>query len=321
MPEDKQDQKQDAKLFEGFTLPHENWSKLPHDFINKLPLIDTVAELKVILYALRHTWGFSEYGKPKKMTNDEIMNGRKRRDGSRMDNGTGLTENSVRAGADKAVDHGFLDMFIDDHDAGRVKKWYSLRMLEVAEEQVDDDPSADEVPPSIFEPAPAKFEGRPANIEGRTEKETPSKIPERKKKSINTPLSKEDKDALAEAKRKAKQSGDAQPWRFREIFLAPEGLVELADLCVQYFGTPIKKEAWALRETCVNMLENKVTPADLIATKADTDTWSHKPISANGAFLTKAKAVAMDRINASKNKAATPSNNFPTFEDGQAVIK
>jgi len=43
-------------MFPGFTEPTENWSKLPHSLIGALPDIRTVAELKVILYILRHTW-------------------------------------------------------------------------------------------------------------------------------------------------------------------------------------------------------------------------------------------------------------------------
>lgn len=157
------------------------------------------------------------------------------------------------------------------------------------------------------------------DVKGNTES-TSKTTPKSQKGAGNNPLSKEDKEQLAEAKRKAKEQGP-QPWRFREIFLSPAGLVELADLCVEYFGTPVKKEAWTLRETCLNMLENKVTPADLIAAKASTDTWTHKPISASGAFLTKAKALAMERINASTKHASAPAQSFPQYKDGQAIIK
>lgn len=116
--------------FNGFEVPKQNYSKLPHAMIDLLPIIDTVAELKCVLYVLRHTWGFSEYGLPKKITTDEFANGRKRRDGSRIDNGTGLSEPSIRAGLEKAVEHKILLVDADDRDAGRKKRFYSLNIVE-----------------------------------------------------------------------------------------------------------------------------------------------------------------------------------------------
>ena len=68
--------------FQGFEEPRENWSKLPHDFINVLPLIETIGEMKVILYILRHTWGFHD--EDKKITIDEFEHGRKRKDQTRL---------------------------------------------------------------------------------------------------------------------------------------------------------------------------------------------------------------------------------------------
>lgn len=142
--------------FNGFTKPEQNYSKLPHDFVDRLSEIETVAELKVVLYVLRHTWGFSEFDKPKKMTYDEIANGRKRKDGTRIDGGTGLSVNSIHAGAEKAVEHGFLTIETDESDKARIEKWYCLNM-------------ADE---SNFDSSPSKIDTRPSKIEERSEKET-----------------------------------------------------------------------------------------------------------------------------------------------------
>lgn len=142
--------------FQGFSIPEQNYSKLPHQFIDLLPEIDSLAELKVTLYTLRHTWGFSEYDKPKKITTDEFENGRKRRDGTRIDNGTGLSPNSIRAGLEKAIERGTLTVEVDDTDKARIEKYYSLNM--------SDD--------SNLAPRPAKVAPRPAKVEERTEKET-----------------------------------------------------------------------------------------------------------------------------------------------------
>jgi hypothetical protein len=114
-------------MFEGFSPPTENWSKLPHQFIDALPLVETLGELKVILYILRHTWGFQD--DRKRLTIDEFVKGRKRRDGSRLDNGTGLSTKTVRDGLQRAEYHGFIGVEVDDHDKGRVKHTYHLRMI------------------------------------------------------------------------------------------------------------------------------------------------------------------------------------------------
>lgn len=142
--------------FHGFAKPTENYSKLPHEFIKILPDIDSLAELKVVLYVLRHTWGFSEYDKPKKMTLDELQNGRKKRDGSRMDGGTGLSINSIKAGAEKAVDRGILKVEVDESDLARIEKRYCLSMS----------------PESSFDDGLSNLDSRPSEADNRTEKET-----------------------------------------------------------------------------------------------------------------------------------------------------
>lgn len=103
-----------------------NYSKLPHSFIGVLPQFETLAELKVVIYLLRHTWGFNEYDKPKHITTDEFMHGRKRADGSRMDGGTGLSNKSVIAGIRAAKDHGFIVELVNDSDKARIEKRYAL---------------------------------------------------------------------------------------------------------------------------------------------------------------------------------------------------
>lgn len=110
--------------FEGFEQPEENWSKLPNQLIDLLPQIETLGEMKIILYTLRHTWGFrDDY---KKITLDEFENGRKRRDGTRLDKGTGLSKPTIINGIKRAISHRFLYSFTDTGDLGRAKKFYSL---------------------------------------------------------------------------------------------------------------------------------------------------------------------------------------------------
>ena len=194
--------------FKGFDRPTENYSKLPHSFIDSLPEMDTVAELKVVLYLLRHTWGFSEFGKPKKLTTDEFANGRKRRDQSRMDAGTGLSENSVRAGLAKAVEHGFILVEIDETDKARIEKWYCLNM--------GDD--------SNIESRGANFEGLGANFAERTEKETIER-----KENVFTPEEQAQNEAKFQAlmqnqREYENRNSSGTAWRGREL-LAPQHFV------------------------------------------------------------------------------------------------
>lgn len=117
--------------FIGFDPPIENWSKLPHALIDALSLITSEAEAKVILYILRHTWGYHDENK--RISNDEFSGGRRRKDGSRIDGGTGLSENAIKDGLRRAVLHGFIEIDTDAKDRGRIRNYYRLKMKEISE--------------------------------------------------------------------------------------------------------------------------------------------------------------------------------------------
>ena len=120
---------EDEERFEGFVPPVSNFFKMPNEWINICSRIKSLAELKVVQYVLRHTWGWQEYdGKPKPITTDEFMYGRKDRHGNRMDNGTGLSNHSVIDGLVRAVEHGYLIVHTDDSDKARIEKSYALKM-------------------------------------------------------------------------------------------------------------------------------------------------------------------------------------------------
>jgi hypothetical protein len=114
--------------FEGFDPPESNFWRLPNTGFEIVAAFTSWAEHKVVEYILRHTWGYQEYGICKHITMDEFMHGRKRRDGSRIDAGCGMAENSIKKGIADAVSHGFLVVEVDDSDRGRIKKYYGPRM-------------------------------------------------------------------------------------------------------------------------------------------------------------------------------------------------
>jgi hypothetical protein len=117
-----------AMPFAGFDPPESNFWRLPNNWFDLAAYFSSWAEHKVVEYILRHTWGYHEYDMVKLITMDEFMHGRKRRDGSRLDAGCGMAENSIKKGINDAVAHGFLIVRVDDSDKGRIKKYYAPRM-------------------------------------------------------------------------------------------------------------------------------------------------------------------------------------------------
>ena len=115
--------------FAGFPIPVKNFFSIPNDMIDIIADITNLSELKVILYVIRHTWGYHEYDMHKTISIDEFMYGRRREDGGRMDQGTGLkSDRSVRDGLELAIKHGYLICKTDYSDKARVKKSYALKM-------------------------------------------------------------------------------------------------------------------------------------------------------------------------------------------------
>jgi len=115
--------------FDGFDVPTQNWSKLPHSLIACLPMFaKRPCALAVLIYILRHTWGYQEFGVYKHITIDEIQHGRKDQNGDRLDNGVGYSRPAIREALQWLEAEGFLDVEIDSQDKARIKKYYRLHM-------------------------------------------------------------------------------------------------------------------------------------------------------------------------------------------------
>jgi predicted transcriptional regulator len=119
--------------FQGFYYPEENYFRMPNIWTDITANMNSLAELKVVEYVLRHTWGYKEFGRLKKITLDEFEHGRKRADGSRIDQGIGMRKQAIISGLRQAVKDGYLMEEVDQSDKGRIKKFYGLRMLEANE--------------------------------------------------------------------------------------------------------------------------------------------------------------------------------------------
>src|SRR5215212_4365466 len=172
--------KSERTPFSGFDRPESNYFRMPNTWTDITAEIDNIAELKVVEYILRHTWGYQEYGLKKHITIDEFVNGRRRQDGSRMDKGTGLSERAVYDGLRKAVENRLIDEETDDSDRGRIKKSYSLRMRENAhagEELQTLQSGVQTLHPPLqdLHPDPQTLQARGASDAPRTEKDTQEK--------------------------------------------------------------------------------------------------------------------------------------------------
>ncbi len=121
--------------FQGFSKPEANFFRLPNEWTDITARITSLAEVKLVEYVLKHTWGYSEFDMVKKITTDEFMYGRKRKSGERIDNGTGLSKPSIIQGLTSAIQHGLLEVEIDDSDRARIKKYYKLKMKTMFEDE------------------------------------------------------------------------------------------------------------------------------------------------------------------------------------------
>jgi hypothetical protein len=136
---------EEIESFDGFSwdVTTSDYSILPNIWINVCATITNLAELKIVLYIMRHTWGFQEFEELRLLTTDEFVHGRKRKDGSRMDIGTGLSTSAVKEGIARALKHGYIICEVDDSDKGRIRKFYALKMASAAIQQ--EDPEIDEL--------------------------------------------------------------------------------------------------------------------------------------------------------------------------------
>jgi predicted transcriptional regulator len=122
---------EDKFWFGGLVKPDTQFTRIPHYIIENLHVMSG-SEVKVLFYLLRHTWGFSEFSDRdiKPLSIDEFMHGRKRSDGSRMDQGLQLSKPSILKAIDGLMEKGLLVRYIDNSDLARIKIHYRPRLKE-----------------------------------------------------------------------------------------------------------------------------------------------------------------------------------------------
>ncbi len=167
----------EVDTFAGFAPPTRNYFMMPNEWTDITAGIESLAELKVVEYVLRHTWGFHEFGICKTISIDEFMHGRKKDEGkSRMDRGTGLkSDRSVKDGLKLAIAHGYLICTIDESDQARIKKSYALKIkdgCELPTKRAKKLPGVDSTPGSNYPSGPTLLPPGGANSTPRSEKDT-----------------------------------------------------------------------------------------------------------------------------------------------------
>ena len=58
--------------YTGFKTPRQSWCKVPHELFEQFPRFTMFAEILVVLYVLRQTWGYQDYEEARRITLDEF---------------------------------------------------------------------------------------------------------------------------------------------------------------------------------------------------------------------------------------------------------
>lgn len=140
MSDEPQQEESAINGFEGFTPPTEE------DYFTTLrhwrmigARIANLAEYKIVDYLLQLTWGEGRPYDMMPLTTEAFMNGFVNEYGERIDNGTGLSRQSVLNGIEKAMKHGLIERhieyYLDEHGITRATRYYGLHFYEPAEIQ------------------------------------------------------------------------------------------------------------------------------------------------------------------------------------------
>lgn len=158
------------KRLNGLKPPKSNYFKVPHEFLEYLPHLSEGA-LKISLYIIRHTWGFSEYSKPKKITRDEFAYGRKRKDGTRIDSGAGVSKRGIGDWLSELEEIGLIQVTIDSRDKARIEKLYQIAIDREDDEEDGEDHCTNVDVQNLHTDVQDLHTGC-ANLAHRTEKDT-----------------------------------------------------------------------------------------------------------------------------------------------------
>lgn len=90
--------------FKGFYVP--NSTPVPDNFFDELLVDLSESELKVVLYIMRRTFGFKKHDD--NISISQMLNGIVKKDGTRLDRGTGLSKPAITKAVKSLVNRGVL---------------------------------------------------------------------------------------------------------------------------------------------------------------------------------------------------------------------
>lgn len=106
-----------------------NFVPIPLDIMLNLHHLGTSARA-VLIYLCLHIFRFRNPAV--RLSQEEIMNGRKSKDGGRLDGGTALSRSTVQTAIKELREKGFITITINDNDPARIEYWYSINFTKDA---------------------------------------------------------------------------------------------------------------------------------------------------------------------------------------------
>ena len=157
--------------FPGWEQPKANYCKVPNAFW-QIDDLDPHQRI-ILLYILRHTWGFKEFDIHKTITIDEFQYGRKHKNGKRQDKGCGVSRGKISSSLSELEKKGYISVEIDNSDPARIKKSYMLKMQPI-EDDSQNEPEVSNTSLDSVHVVNAEFiQGTQSSCgDNRTEKET-----------------------------------------------------------------------------------------------------------------------------------------------------
>ncbi len=114
-----------SEPFTGFSLPTQNYFKVPKVWSDITANISSAATILTVEYLFRHTWGFNNK-EGVWLSADEIAAGRLYSDGSRYDAGTGFDVSSIHRALKEALALGLV-VWIEKYESGISTRLFNLR--------------------------------------------------------------------------------------------------------------------------------------------------------------------------------------------------
>ena len=133
-------------FFPGFDDPEENFYRLPNSWFDTMHVIRKkfgsriISPLKIIEYVLKHTWGYRHFDGQVRLSANEIADGRLHKS-RRLDQGVGLSENSISKASRALHKLGVLEVVQDTRDKARRLRTFRPRMRDVSVPIKDDRPT------------------------------------------------------------------------------------------------------------------------------------------------------------------------------------